>query len=314
MTTALGLVACDDGRTTTGSGNMNVSRGRPVLDPVPDPEWTLEEDEQPSGVAPLDFGEDWETVAQQLRGNRDAAVPPSGVAPGAIENDTWGLVLRTFTGEDAGKAAQTMLGELTKIDPRLSQSWVRTTRKGAMVVFGRYPDPSDAAAQQDLAWLKQLTYGNRVVFGRVMIGNVTDQTRRRWRPIELMSVRLRYPDVDPLYTMQVAVWGSFEGAMQWEDAKRTAEGYASELRTAGHAAFVHHDGAKQLSMVTVGLFDRGALDPQSGLFRADVETVLASFPAHLVNGEPLEIALDGRDPSRGTKKQLPMLVFVPELD
>jgi hypothetical protein len=66
-------------------------------------------------------------------------------------------------------------------------------------------------------------------------------------------------------------------------------------------------------MVTVGLFDKTALDPQSGLYSYEVEQLLRRFPEHLVNGEPLMEPLDFKHPQLGTRLQKPRLVLVPKL-
>ena len=78
-----------------------------------------------------------------------------------------------------------------------------------------------------------------------------------------------------------------------------------------HEAFVYHDDTQRLSMVTVGLFDHTAVDPQSGIHSPDVSAVLDEFPIHLVNGEPLKVPIDPRRPKLGSAPQSPKLVLVP---
>ncbi len=148
-----------------------------------------------------------------------------------------------------------------------------------------------------------------------MLTRVTLRTSpTRLHPFALMSARHRHPKVDPLYTLEVAIWSDFEsGKLSLDEIHRQAESYAKKLRVDGYEAYFHHDDDKRLSTVTVGLFDRTALDARTGLYGHAVEGVLQRFPARLVNGETLREPIDGRNPTRGTRVQQPRLVHVPKL-
>ena len=129
-----------------------------------------------------------------------------------------------------------------------------------------------------------------------------------------MSVRQLHPNVNPLYTLQVAVWGDFEsGKLTLEQIHQKAEAYTTELRVKSFEAYFHHDDDQRLSVVTIGVFDRRAIDPQTGFFSPEVEALIHRFPAHLVNGEPLMEIKNRRDPRRSRQPQTPRLVEVPKL-
>ncbi|MBT8486229.1 MAG: hypothetical protein HKO59_14735 [Phycisphaerales bacterium] len=255
----------------------------------------------------LDFGEDW----IELESTADAtAATPVGTPRRAVRTGYWTVVLRTFSGENQGTAANNMVGSVGRLDPRLADAHIHATPKGSMVVYGIYDDVDDPEAQTALEWIKAIEIRDRPVFPRAMLTRI-GAMGAQFRPHELMSVRRKYPRVNPLYTLQVAVWIRDE-SQRADDARRAAEAYVQALRSQRHEAYVHHDDAKGLSMVTVGLFDHTAIDGQSGFLAPEVETLMRSFPSHLVNGEPLMEYIDRRQPALGTRVQAPKLVLVPE--
>jgi hypothetical protein len=255
----------------------------------------------------LDWGEDWQPPpAPETR--------TAGADPGDAGRTTvWSIVLVTYSDEGHREAAANVVEQLPTIAPELGAARVHTTSKGSMVVYGRYDGPQNDAAQRDLKWVKEITMGNRRVFPRAILSRINLGARRALHPHALRSVRLRHPNVDPLYTLEVALWGDFEsGKLAPADIRRRAEAYANELRAQGFEAYFHHDDDKRLSMVTVGVFDRTVIDPRSGFYGPAVEALLQRFPAHLVNGELLYEPIDRYRPARGTRVQRPMLVHVPK--
>jgi hypothetical protein len=133
-------------------------------------------------------------------------------------------------------------------------------------------------------------------------------------PYALMSVRLRFPTTDPLYTLEVGIWSDFEsGELTLQEIHRKAEAQARELRNRGYDAYFYHDDDKRLSSVTVGVFDHKAIDQRTGLYGPQLQALMEQFPAHLVNGERLLEPKDGRNPARGMRVQKPMPVLIPKL-
>lgn len=108
--------------------------------------------------------------------------------------------------------------------------------------------------------------------------------------------------MDPLYTLDVAVWIADEqsSTRSYEACQRSAEQYAQQLRTQGFPAFFYHDPVRQLSNVTIGAYGSNAVDPQTGFYHDDIRALMRRFPQRLVNGEPLSVT------------QAPVLVHVPE--
>ena len=296
------LAACADARDAATDGSNNRLGAAPhVREPVADDRATL------------DLGQDWFSSRRAPgRTTTDGSDPAS---PAPDRSTAWTIILRTFTPPDDEIAAANMVRSCAAIDSRLAAARVHATSKGSMVVYGLY-DASDAPqAQRDLDWIKNIRIQGRQVFPGAWLSRINlRHASRQFKPNELLAVRQKYPDVDPLYTLQVAAWGDFaSGEIPLDEIRRRAEAYARELRTRGYTAYFHHDDDQHLSIVTVGLFDYTAIDPQSGLFSPEVERLLGEFPQHLVNGEPFHEPVNPNFPSLGTQIQRPTLVLVPTL-
>jgi len=312
----LGLFAagCQEGGSTDDGLSTNGSNDRPLVREsgsetagLADSGWQGLD----SGVG-LDFGEDW--LEEGSKTARTAGRSRRNAAAGSTKA-YWSIVLRSFTDGDHARAAATMLRSVSTVDPKLGTAHARTIRMGSMVLYGRYDGPDDPAAKKDLKWVHSLKGGNRTVFPKAFLSRISaDQNVRELPPEALMSVRRLYPDANPMYTLQVAVWGEFGGgSLSPEEVRRQAAAYARKLRTQRHQAYYHHDDRTGLSMVTVGLFDHTAIDAQSGLLSPEVEKLMEKFPVHLVNGETLNVMIDRRRPRMGTRIQRPKLVLVPPL-
>ena len=129
-----------------------------------------------------------------------------------------------------------------------------------------------------------------------------------------MAARMEYPKVDPLYTIEVAVWISDERqAGSAAEMRRHAEAYAAELRARNFPAFFHHDDVKGVSSVTVGLFNSSAINAMTNEVTGTAREMMRQFPHRLNNGEPLEILINPSNPAQGKYTQRPELVLVPKL-
>jgi len=318
---AMLLPACDDGRTAQRS-NLNNSR--------PASQERLSRPDNHQAAREGDFGEDWDAQARaEESGNRSQRsirsirrigqaetgdqASTGAAASRPIEEPFWTIVLGTFSGGNHEQAARTMISELQRIAPELIEK-VRphTTRRGSMVIFGRYPDADEPSARRDLQRIKEIRYRERPIFAKAFLSRITPRTGDASNPHALMSVRKTYPDVDPLYTLQIAAWGDFDsGTMTMDEVRRKAENHVRRLRSQGHEAYFHHDPGQKLSIITVGLFDRTAIDAETGERSPELRMLLRQFPAHLVNGEELQEPIDRHRPERGTRVQQPHLVLVP---
>ncbi|MHC4103198.1 MAG: hypothetical protein ACYSW1_20215, partial [Planctomycetota bacterium] len=239
----------------------------------------------PPGGEPLFEAGDWGE-------DRPDAVAPGQATPaaGTSRRTVWTIVLATFPSQGHQQAAANSVRQLPRIDAKLSGgAWVHTGADGSLMAYGRYESAQSEDAQRDLGWIKGLTLNDVPAFPRAMLTRVNLRPAAAgFDPLELMSARLRHPNVDPLYTLEVAVWSDFDsGKLSLKQIRRSAENYARTLRAKGYEAYYHHDDDRRLSMVTVGLFDRSAVDQRTGLYGPAVDVLLRDFPTYLVNGEEL---------------------------
>jgi hypothetical protein len=248
---------------------------------------------------------------QASPGGRGLAVDGGG--GGGSRPTTWAVVLATFPPDAQADAPGHTAGQLRSLFPQLQDIWIHSGPDGAVVACGRYESPQSESAQRDLKMIKNLKVRNAPAFPLAMLSRLNTGQAPALNPMALMSLRLRYPNLVPLYTLEVAVWGDFESnKLSVEEIHQQAEAYARTLRAQGLEAWFYHDDDKHLSSVTVGLFDHTAIDPRTSLLSPQVEALRDRFPARLVNGELLREPVDGRDLRRGTRVQKPMLVEVPK--
>ena len=260
-----------------------------------------------SGSSVRATGDDWGTDWDQRSERRSA-----GSTAGA--STVWVIVLATFPSETgAMAAADNMVRQLQTLAPQLGELWVHSTGSGAIVVSGRYDSAENPDAQAALRHIKAVQIQGQPAFARAMLTRVKVRPAGlATHPLSLMSVRLRYPDLRPLYTLEVGIWGDFEsGKLTVKEIHEKAEMQTRELRNRGFEAYFYHDDDKRLSVVSVGVFDSSAIDPRSGMYGPRLQSLMDKFPAHLVNGETLLEPIDGRDASRGTRVQKPMPVLIP---
>ncbi len=253
-------------------------------------------------------GDDWGTDWDPGRESRSA-----GSTAGA--STVWTIVLATFPSETGAlAAAENMMRQLQTLAPQLDELWVHSTGSGAVVVSGRYNSAEGPDAQAALRRIKAFQIQGQPAFTRAMLTRVKLRpVGLATHPLSLMSVRLRYPNLNPLYTLEVGIWGDFEsGTLTVDEIHQKAEAQTRQLRNRGFEAYFYHDDDKRLSVVTVGVFDSSAIDPRSGMYGPRLQSLMDKFPAHLVNGETLLEPIDGRDASRGTRVQKPMPVEIPK--
>lgn len=271
------------------------------------------------------WGEDWDAgrtpTAPRASGARRAA---PGTTASAARDDSdskaqpddellWTLVLGTYTGDGHAESAHQMIATMTQVAPQVRGASVYTSLKGSMVIHGRYEGRDDPRARADIERLKAIRYDNRAVFPRVILTSLdTRLVRGDLHPHDLLSARKKHSTVDPLYTLDIAVWDDFEsGKMSFAQIRRAAEAYAASLRRQGVEAYFYHDELTQRSSVTVGLFDNSAINSTSGLYSSQVNEFVRKFPQRLVNGEPMFELKNRFSKDPGTKPQTPVLVLVP---
>ncbi len=301
--------SCNEQRNTADrSATPRVSASQLAAAGIPDDE--------------LDLGDTWTGSLEPAQ--RRGAPPRSGAraqarqsapqsASGSAESAPWSIVLNTFSGEGHAEHARTMMANLGNIAPQLlDRAHIRSTDRGSMVLYSAYPDPDDQRAKRDLEMVKAITFREMQVFPRAFLTRAGAVAQRDDDPLALMTVRQRHPNVNPLYTLQVAAWSDLDsGQMTPDEVRRKAEAYAQELRAKGYEAYFHHEPGSRTSSVTVGLFDRTSYDVREGILDPALHRLFELFPEHLLNGEPALELIDRFNPKKGTHPQAPVLVLVP---
>lgn len=250
-------------------------------------------------------------------GPRNAGARRAGVdglgTPRRIDGPhaAWSIVLGTFTGPDHTEAARDAAAKLGERIPEFAGATVRSTAQGSMLLWGQFAGPEDPSAQKEIRRIQAYEYKGARPFASAMIVRPDPTRKPPTSPNDLRNLRAQFPRVDPLYTLQVAAWADFDGSMSLEEIRRSAEGYAAELRARGFEAWFHHDDDLKMSVVTVGTFGRDAYDPQSTLFSPELEKLVKQFPKHLVNGTPLMLRVDPKNPKSAEVPQTCPLVEVP---
>src|SRR5690606_9909554 len=161
---------------------------------------------------------------------------PRRLAAPAADTPQWTIVLGTFSGDGHADVARNAQREIAAQVPQLASARVHSTDRGSMLLFGRYAAADDPRAAEELNRVKQLRLLGQPAFARAFLSPMPGSSRspRAAAPHELMSVRQRHPNVDPLYTLQVAVWGDFEsGRLSMDEVRRQAETYVQQLRAQG---------------------------------------------------------------------------------
>lgn len=248
-------------------------------------------------------------------GSRPGSSPGlTGLAtPRAIDQQgpPWSIVLGTFSGDDHENAARDACEKLGERIPELRGAVVKSTPRGSMILWGSYVGPEDPAARKEVERLKAYEYKGARPFATAMLVRPEVTRKPPTGPNDLRNLRRRFPKTDPLYSLQVAAWADFDGTKKLEEIRRSAEAYAAQLRAKGYEAWFNHDDDLKMSVVTVGAFGNDAYDPKSTLYSREVSDLLKKFPQHLVNGEPLLIRTDPKNPRSTEFPQQSYLVQVP---
>ena len=260
----------------------------------------------------LEWGED-DTPRRASAGNASGT---SRARADRASDVRWTILLRTFRPDDPAEAPITFIQSCASVEPRLGEAQVLRRGPNPIVVFGDYPSAEDARARRDLDWVKGVEFRGQRLLPRAILTRINlRHVRGEFLPNELLSVRQRpeFARIRSLYTLQVEVWGDFDsGTMTLDQVHRRAEERVRQLRREGYQAYFHHDDDQKLSTVCIDLFDAGAWDAQSGIvIDPGLELLMAAFPVHLINGEPVEELIDPRNPRRGGVPQRPTLVEVP---
>lgn len=227
----------------------------------------------------------------------ESAPPPAKSAAGTEGQPVWSIALATFGGDDHRATAEAASRLFSQQVPELRGAVIRSTPSGSVVLWGEFDGPKDPRARPELDRLKQVVIGDGRPFTKAMLVRLEQFSEQELQPWDLRQVRRRYPKVRVLYTLQVAAWSDLgSGSMSFDEIRRSAEAHCRQLRTEGAEAWFHHDADVKTSIVTVGVFDHRAYDPQSTLFSPEVETLRRRYPNSLLNGAELLIKPDPNRP------------------
>jgi hypothetical protein len=260
------------------------------------------------------FGERASAGAGQGRasGASSSGSSTSGATAGS-RSGRWSVILATFSGPDHAAKAAAFRQQLISQYPELREAAVRRMSQGSALVVGRFESVGDPGAQAELKRVKSIERNGKKPFaGAMLLRTASDASQGPPKPHDLRTLRAQFPKVRPLFSLQVAAWSTVgDAATEYGPMREAAERYCAELRRKGLEAWFLHDDDNETSIVTIGHFDRRAYDPRSTLYAPEVEDLMRQFPATLVNGEPVLIVLDPRNPNGKTKPQPCRLVEVP---
>ena len=238
------------------------------------------------------------------RGRSDVSMKTSG-------SGRWSVLLTTVGGDAHPMQAAAVREQIVRDFPALRGAFVRAQGRGSAIWFGRFPSPSDTNAQATRALVKDLERNGRPAFPQAFIAVLPDDS-----PIgkhDIRQLRLMYPGVDPLYSLQVECWGTFgSDRISFESVKRSSELKVRELRGRGFDAWYHHDEVTGSSVVTIGVFDKRSYDGRSTLYSPEVENLMREFPIHLINGEEAMVEVVPGDRSSRVPQRC-RLVSVPRI-
>lgn len=218
----------------------------------------------------------------------------------------WSIAVVTVSGADHRSVAVSARKEIVTRFEELDELYVDGVKGGSAVFYGRFESPSDPEFRAAMDQLRAMKLdGGAPAFPRLLPARPLSEDSVAYQPFDLRSLRAQLGSSHPVYTLQIAQWGTFgDEDLDYASYRDRAERHTRALRSQGFTAWFSHNSGKRLSSVNVGVFGADAYDPRSTLFAPEVELLMGQFPTLLVNGEPL------MDP-RTSKSRRPFLVEVP---
>lgn len=222
------------------------------------------------------------------------------------KGETWSIALVTLSGPDHRATAQALSADIRERYPELTPLFVDEVSGGSAVCLGRFVSLSEPTFRETMVRVREIKLNDgRVAFPRALPARPQSLQDVQTDPLDIRSLRKQIGSKHPVYTLQVAQWGTFgDDRLDYETCRARVEALARQLRSQGFTAWFNHNYGKELSSVNVGVFGADAYDPRSTLFAPEVELLMSQFPYLNVNGEPL---IDART---GAQRK-PFLVEVP---
>ena len=269
--------------------------------------------QQPSGAtrAPSGSSQDLFEAGDEVFGSGtdiQTNVDPA-VGTASRPEDTpgeWSVALLTISGEDHQAIAKSARRDIVDRFEGLDEIFVDQVKGGSAIFYGRFESPSDPGFRVAIEKIRSITLDDGIpAFPRVFPARPLSGLNANVDPHDIRTLRVQLGDRHPVYSLQVAQWGTFgDEGIDYASMRARAVRNVKTLRSRGFDAWFSHNSGKRLSSVNIGVFGPDAYDPRSTLFAPEVELLMGQFPQLLVNGEPL------LDPRTG-KSRKPFLVEVP---
>ena len=218
-------------------------------------------------------------------------VTPSSASPRPPSVGSWSIALATLTGSDHRALARSLAERIRERYPTLTPLFVDGLGRGeASAVFvGHFRTPSGEDSRSMMNRVNELTMENGgKAFPRAMPARPASFKTASRSPNDLRSLRSRHRVGRIAYSLKIAQWGTFgDEQVAYEQCRQQAEAMSRSLRAQGLTAWFSHNDAREMSVVTVGVFGSNAYDSRSTLFAPEVEVLMERFPQLMINGEPI---------------------------
>jgi len=220
-------------------------------------------------------------------------------------------MVAAYDGPDQAIAARQSQSVLQSLG--FGDAFTEVRGKATIVGVGRYPEPGDPRAQDDLAKLRGFTVEGQRPYARAMMVPPERGVGEAISELDLRSARAKY-GAKAVFTLQVGVYARPDTSEPTEadlaQFRKAAEQAAARLRRDGEEAFYYHGPFR--SMVTVGIFDysdsdRGAGKPES----ARLLETRRRHPHNLLNGAPYRAKRSGTSAGKGDDYVRSDLVEIP---
>lgn len=227
---------------------------------------------------------------------------PSGTPSATAFPDAgWTIVLAAFSGPDARGQALAAAENLRSVAPSIGAVRVQDRGRGAAIVTGSYRSPGDAAAQRDLARIREFTINSGTPFASAFLAPPVGRPDPGNTPQYHLSRAFVEFGAQSRYTLQIAVYES----PNQNEARRAAEQAAAQLRADGEPAFYYHGPSR--SMVTLGAFTAAEAGLDTGLPGPILAEFQRRHPYNLFNGRQLLQRMPGQS------RQVPQPSFLVEI-
>ncbi len=241
------------------------------------------------------------------------------------EEAAWSIVIAGVVAPDDPPGTRRAVGlealQRVQTEGGLPEAYLEPRGPALVIAYGRYPAPSDPAAQRDLERVRETVVNGARPFADAYLSPPPgDAYKGSVSEFDLRNARTQFGDKRAKYTLQVGVYGEnnpnapLPTRRELQEIRGAAELAAATLRREGEMAFYYHGPVR--STVTIGLFSDQDIDPrQPGGEAASLRDLRKRHPYNLLNGKGIKEILRGQvgpDGRPREKMQESRLVAVPE--